>query len=79
MEALESFHPVPAAWLRDSDLASFLPAYVRRLVDRHYVVKTVRMYVYGVAHFAHWTRRHRVDLQHLADDSERLLGSSPLR
>jgi len=26
------------------------------------------MYVYGVAHFAHWTRRHRVDLRHLADD-----------
>jgi len=68
MDALESFHPVPAAWLRDSDLASFLPAYVRRLVDRHYAVKTVRMYVYGVAHFAHWTRRHRVDLRHLADE-----------
>lgn len=67
MDALESFHPVPAAWLRGSDLAPFLPAYMRRLVDRHYAAKTVRMYVYGVAHFAHWTRRHRVDLPHLAD------------
>ncbi len=36
MDAFESFHPVPAAWLRDSDLAPFIPAYVRRLVDRHY-------------------------------------------
>ncbi len=68
MDAFESFHPVPAAWLRDSDLAPFVPAYVRHLVDRHYAVNTVRMYVYGVAHFAHWTRRHRVDLRHLAGE-----------
>ena len=68
MDAFETFHPVPAAWLRDSDLAPFVPAYVGRLVDRHYAVNTVRMYVYGVAHFAHWTRRHRVDLRHLADE-----------
>ena len=26
------------------------------------------MYVYGVAHFAHWTRRHGVDIRDLADD-----------
>lgn len=68
MDAFESFHPVPAAWLRDSDLAPFVPAYVRRLVDRHYAVGTVRMYVYGVAHFAHWTRRHGVDIRDLADN-----------
>ena len=47
MDAFESFHPVPAAWLRDSDLAPFIPAYVRRLVDRHYAASTVRMYVYA--------------------------------
>lgn len=68
MDVFESFHPVPAAWLRDSELAPFVPAYVRRLVDRHYAVKTVRMYVYGVAHFAHWTRLQRVDLRLLADE-----------
>ncbi|MDD3938104.1 tyrosine-type recombinase/integrase, partial [Rhodoferax sp.] len=68
MDAFESFHPVPAAWLRDSDLAPFIPAYVRRLVDRHYAANTVRMYVYGVAHFAHWACGHRVDLRHLADE-----------
>ena len=67
MDAFESFHPVPAAWLRDSELVPFVPAYVRRLVDRHYAVSTVRMYVYCVAHFAHWTRRHRVDIRHLAN------------
>lgn len=36
MDAFESFHRVPAAWLRDTDLAPFTPAYVRRLVERHY-------------------------------------------
>ena len=40
MDAFESFHPVSAAWLRDSDLAPFVPAYVRRLVDRHYALKS---------------------------------------
>lgn len=68
MDAFESFHPVPAAWLRDSDLAPFVPTYVRRLVDRHYAASTVRMYVYGVAHFAHWARGHRIDLSHLTDE-----------
>ena len=47
---------------------SYLPTYVRRLVDRHYAASTVRMYVYGVAHFAHWACGHRVDLRHLADE-----------
>lgn len=68
MDAFDSIHPVPAAWLRDSDLAPFVPAYVRRLVDRHYATNTVRMYVYGVAHFARWTRRCRVDVRDLGDD-----------
>ena len=68
MDAFKSFHPLPAAWLRDSDLAPFIPAYVRRLVDRHYAANTVRMYVYSVAHFAHWARGHRVDLHHLGDE-----------
>lgn len=67
MDAFESFHPVPAAWLRESDLAPLIPAYVCRLVSRHYAANTVRMYVYGVAHFAHWARGHGIDLQHLCD------------
>ena len=68
MDAFKSIHPVPAAWLRDSDLAAFVPAYVRRLVDRHYAANTVRMYLYGVAHFAHWTRRCRIGVRDVADD-----------
>jgi integrase len=35
VDAFKSIHPVPAAWLRDSDLAAFAPAYVRRLMVRH--------------------------------------------
>jgi len=68
VDAFDSVHPVPAAWLRDSDLAPFVPAYVRRLVDRHYATNTVRMYVYGVAHFARWTRRCRIDVRDLGDE-----------
>jgi site-specific recombinase XerD len=68
VDAFDSIHPAPAAWLRDSDLAPFLPTYIRRLVDRHYATTTVRMYVYGVAHFARWTRRCRVDVRDLCDE-----------
>ena len=53
---------------RASDLAPFVPAYARRLVERRYAANTVRMYVYGVAHFARWMRRCRVDVRDLADE-----------
>ena len=68
MYAFKSIHPIPAAWLRDSDLAPFVPAYVHRLVDRHYAASTVRVYVYGVGHFAHWARRCRFDVRDLDDE-----------
>ena len=68
MYAFKSIHPVPATWLRDSDLAPFIPVYMHRLVDRHYAASTVRVYVYGVAHFAHWARRCRVDVRYLDEE-----------
>jgi site-specific recombinase XerD len=67
MDAFESLHPVPAAWLHDSDLAPFASAYVSRLVDRGYATNTVRMYVYAVAHFARWFRRCPVGVPDLTD------------
>ena len=67
MDAFESFHPAPATWLRESDLAPLIPAYVSRLVNRHYAASSVRMYVYGVAHFAHWARSRGVYLRNLSD------------
>lgn len=67
MYTFESIHPVPAAWLRDSDFAPFVPVYVHRLVDRHYAANTIRMYVYGVAHLALWARR-RIGVRDLSEE-----------
>ena len=57
MEAIKNIHPTSTAWLRDSDLAPYVCAYVGHLVDRHYSANTVRAYLPCVAHFAHWMRR----------------------
>lgn len=53
METFDSIHPVPAAWLRDSDLAPFVPAYVRRLLERRYAHGTVRAYVCAASRTSH--------------------------
>ncbi|EWS53494.1 Tyrosine recombinase XerD [Methylibium sp. T29] len=68
MDTFESIHPVPAAWLRDSDLAPFIPAYVRRLLERRYAHGTVHAYVCSVVHFARWTCRRRIRAQDLDDE-----------
>jgi integrase len=73
MDAFDSIHPVPAAWLRASALAPYVPAYWCRLVERCYAPGTVRMYLCGVAHFARWSRRRRLDLGHLGRDADRFL------
>lgn len=62
MDAFDSIHPVPAAWLRASALAPYIPGYWCRLVERGYAAGTVRIYLCGVAHFARWSRRRRLDL-----------------
>ena len=59
MDAFASFHPVPAAWLRNSALAPFVPNYRRCLIEQRYAAVTARAYLYGVAHFARWMRRRR--------------------
>jgi len=68
MNALDSIHPVPAAWLRDSVLTPFVPAYWRSLVEQHYSVATARQYLCGVAHFARWMRRGGLAVCDLEDD-----------
>ena len=73
MDAFDSIHPVPAAWLRASTLAPYVPAYWCHLVKRCYAPATVRMYLCGVAHFARWSRRRRLDLGHLGRDADRFL------
>ena len=60
MDAFALIHPVPATWLRDSALASFVPSYLRSLVEQHYSAGTTRQYLCGVAHFARWMRQRRL-------------------
>ena len=71
MDALAAIHPVPADWLRNSDLAKFVPTYCQRLVARRYADQTQRAYVCCVAHFARWMTRRRLAAHDLADDDAR--------
>ncbi len=73
MDAFDSIHPVPAAWLRASALAPYVPAYLCHLIERRYASGTVRMYLCGIAHFARWSRRRRFDLGQLRRDADRFL------
>lgn len=73
MDAFDSIHPVPAAWLRASTLAPYVPAYWSHLVERRYAPGTVRTYLCGVAHFARWSRGRRFDLGHVGRDADRFL------
>jgi hypothetical protein len=50
--AFDSIHPVPAAWLRASALAPFVPIYWRHLTELRYSPATVRAYMSCLAHFA---------------------------
>lgn len=69
MDMFASLHPVPAAWLRDSSLAPHIPDYWHRLARRGYADHTARMYLYGVAHFAHWMRLRRIAAPNLTEDA----------
>ena len=73
MVAFDSIHPVPAAWLRASALAPFVPAYWCRLIERRYAPSTARAYLCGVAHFARWSRRRRLDLGDLDRQAQRFV------
>ena len=73
MDAFDFIHSVPAAWLRASTLAPFVPAYWCHLIERRYAPRTARMYVSAVAHFARWSRHRRLDLGDLDKDAQRFL------
>jgi len=73
MDAFDSIHPTPAAWLRNSALAPFVPAYWRYLTERRYARSTAKGYLCCVAHFTRWSRRRRVALGDLAEDSNRFV------
>jgi integrase len=71
MDTLPSLHAVPASWLCDSVLAPYVPGYWKYLVGRGYADHTTKVYLYCVAHFARWIRRHRIATCDLTDDSVR--------
>ena len=77
MDAFDSIHPLPAAWLRAGTLAPFVQTYWRRLIEQRYAPNTARAYLYCVAHFAHWSRRRQLALSaldhHVEDFVERHL------
>lgn len=73
MDAFNSVHPTPAAWLRGSALAPFVSAYWHHLIDRQYAANTARAYLCCVAHFARWSRRRRLTLGDLDRDLGRFL------
>lgn len=73
MDAFDSIRASRAAWLRASALAPFVPAYWRRLTERHYAPDTVQHYMCGLAHFAHWSRRARFELGSLGSAAERFI------
>lgn len=73
MDAFDSIRASRAAWLRASALAPFVPAYWSRLVQRRHAPATVQHYMCGLAHFAHWSCRNRLDLGNLGPAVERFL------
>ncbi len=65
MDAFDSIHPVPAGWLRNSDLGAYETPYRSHLVCQGYRPDTVRVYTCCVAHFARWHRGRRRGIDHL--------------
>jgi site-specific recombinase XerD len=68
MDTLITLHPVPAAWLQQSDLFEFVPAYWQYLLSRRYAASTRRVYLSCVAHFARWLTQQRRAVCDINDD-----------
>ena len=73
MDVFDSIHPAPAAWLRASVLAPFVPTYWCRLTERRYALITARAYLCALAHFARWSRRRQLELGDLDRDIDRFV------
>ena len=57
--------PHTRAWLRQSALEAHIAGYCADLASRGYAASTQRVYLGCVAHFAHWMRREKLDLNRL--------------
>lgn len=65
MDVFESPTELAVARLRASVLVPFVQPLWDRLAEQRYSSGTARQYMNCVAHFAHWSRRRRFDLQSL--------------
>jgi integrase/recombinase XerD len=62
MENGTTVHPQVRAWLERSVLHPYIPEFCSRLQRSRYRSSTIHCYVYCIAHFAHWAKRHRLAL-----------------
>jgi site-specific recombinase XerD len=71
MDVFDTLTEPAASRLRASALSPFVQPYCDRLSEQRYSQHTVRQYLNCLAHFAHWSRRRRLDLRavdrHVAD------------
>lgn len=77
MDAFDALTELNATRLRTSVVAPFVQPYWDRLSEQRYSPHTARRYLNCLAHFAHWSRRRRLDLrgidQHAGDFIDRHL------
>ncbi len=62
MENGTAVHPQVRAWLERSVLQPYISEFCSRLQRSRYRASTIHDYLYCIAHFAHWARRHRLAL-----------------
>ncbi len=62
MENGTAVHPQARAWLERSVLQPYISEFCSRLRHSRYRALSIHGYLYCIAHFAHWARRHRLAL-----------------
>ena len=76
MDIIASLHATPKGWLLQGALAPHMDAYSAHLLRGRYAAKTIRTYVTGVAHFAHWVQLCALPVRLLDErEVERFLGN----
>ena len=74
MDPILDLPPNAKGSLLDSDLATYVDAYVDHLTLVRYAVTTIKTYVAGIAHFAHWKAQCGLELGRLDEEAvERFL------
>jgi integrase len=65
MSEIPVLHSTVRGWLLDGPLAAYVPTYVARLKRGEYAAGTMRRYLNGVGHFAHWMMLCRLNVDRL--------------